>query len=545
MTAGFTRALGAEPGVQLNPLRDNSEIPALNNQDQVFAIAARLTRGRIDKPFVADRGNVKMRTGHGESLSKSSLNEAWICLVEALNNGAYQAVIHRLHTESAVVKWAVLALSQDGAAINFSVSANEPTGDFLLAVKHLECFNDGIKLELRADESKVGGVAQPNNVVALRLRDSNGALLKEFVGSLDPEALDDYRNSFYLPNVVSTRTDTLELLAGTSHAIPPNCEAYGYDANGREAWAKSAVLACFDEGGTAYAVADYMKARERLQFSKDSYAYIAAAGTRSPGLLAQLAQLAYDTNRQLRYDIPGELYPEAAIAFAEQMNFGESITAHLIHGYWSPLKIDDPTGINGKAWIGRSTLNIAYACQRNAQVNAKGFAPKNYPIAGRGYPLNNSGVKQTYYLTGQESNALAKAKINPVIYESFPGGGGYVFFDSITSAQVESSQRKLIAVAEMSTSIDEYVVLVGNMAKQLPMKEAIRRAIRFIKAHFEGAVASGWIVPSSDPSMDGNGWKLEVMPDEARPFDRMVINYWIRYDGTARQIFVTQTLATA
>ncbi|SEN69949.1 hypothetical protein SAMN05216325_14112, partial [Nitrosomonas marina] len=34
----FVRQLGEEPGVQLNPLRDNSEIPAFSNADQNFGI---------------------------------------------------------------------------------------------------------------------------------------------------------------------------------------------------------------------------------------------------------------------------------------------------------------------------------------------------------------------------------------------------------------------------------------------------------------------------------------------------------------------------
>ena len=37
--------------------------------------------------------------------------------------------------------------------------------------------------------------------------------------------------------------------------------------------------------------------------------------------------------------------------------------------------------------------------------------------------------------------------------------------------------------------------------------------------------------------------KFDVRPNEARPFDRMDVNYWLRYDGCVRQIFVTQTLS--
>ncbi|MBL0011132.1 MAG: hypothetical protein IPP22_09330 [Nitrosomonas sp.] len=63
MSSNFVRQLGAESGVQLNPLRDNSEIPTSGNGDQVFAAMMRATRGRIDKPFKVDRGNVTRKLG--------------------------------------------------------------------------------------------------------------------------------------------------------------------------------------------------------------------------------------------------------------------------------------------------------------------------------------------------------------------------------------------------------------------------------------------------------------------------------------------------
>jgi len=64
----------------------------------------------------------------------------------------------------------------------------------------------------------------------------------------------------------------------------------------------------------------------------------------------------------------------------------------------------------------------------------------------------------------------------------------------------------------------------------------------FLKTLFEGAEASGWIVPSNDITMKGKSWMSDVRPNEARPYERMDVSYWVRYDGTVRQIFVTQTL---
>ena len=159
MSTAFVRQLGAESGVQLNPLRDNSEIPVADNADQVFGIMMRATRGRIDKPFKVDRGNVFKKLGKGEQIRVSALNEAWVHVVEALNNGAYEAVIQRLTTSAAVIKWATATVNAETKAVTFATSDTDPVAPYLFAVRHLECYNDGIKLEYRADENKVGGVA--------------------------------------------------------------------------------------------------------------------------------------------------------------------------------------------------------------------------------------------------------------------------------------------------------------------------------------------------------------------------------------------------
>lgn len=545
MSTAFVRQLGAEAGVQLNPLRDASEIPTADNSDQVFGIMMRATRGRIDKPFAVDRGNVFKKLGKGEQVRVSALNEAWVHVVEALNNGAYQAVVQRLTTSAATIKWAKVTVDADTKAISFATADTAPAAPYLFAVRHLECFNDGIKLEFRADEKKSGGAPAANDVLTLRIRDKEGELLYEFTGSLNPEAKDDYGNSAYLPDVASAQTDAVEItvgVTGVAAVVDVASAAYGYDANGQEKWAKSAVLVCFTEGGTAYTTQDYMAAREKLQFTPFNYAYLSSGGTQAPALLAQLAQLAFDTNRQLRFDIPGNLNPEAAIAFVEQLNMGASQTAHLMHAFWAPLKSDDPTGVNPKGYFGTATLNIAYACGRNAQTNAKGFAPKNYVVAGREWPIRRARVTQTYSPRDQELNALAKAKINPVMYEVFTGGGRYVFRDSLTCALVESSLKKLISVADMSTSIDDAVTRAGKDMLQLPVDVAVKKMRDFLTTLFEGAEASGWLVPSSAPEMGGAAWKYDVRPNEVRPYDRMDCSYWLRYDGTVRQIFVTQTL---
>lgn len=619
MATTFVRQLGSESGVQLNPLRDNSEVPAQDNQDQVFGIMMRSARGRIDKPFKVDRGNVLKKLGKGDLIRTSALNEAWVHVVEALNNGAYEAVVQRLVTDAAKIKWAVITASTDTpvfevshapaaltATVNAGVitavtvvdggrdfagtetitvggpgtgatltpvftdgvitsvtvtaggtgfatapvltclpTAEVPVGDYFLAVKHLECFNDGIIVEYRADEKKTGGTAIDNDFITLRIKDKANILLHEFAGSLDAAATDDYGGSAYLPDVISAQTDLIEVLVGVNGVgavVEDTSDAYGYDTNGLEKWAKSSVLTCFTEGGTAYSTDDYVAARQKLQYTPFNYTYISSGGSQSPALLAQLAQLAFDTNRQLRFDVPGNLNPAAAIAFVEQLNLGVNQASHLIHAFWAPVISNDPAGVNPNGYFGTATLNIAYACGRNAQTDSRGFAPKNYPIANKNWPLRRSCMVQTYSPTNQELNALANARINPVTWEVFSGGGLFVFRDSLTSAPVKESLRKLISTADMSSSIDDAVTRLGKDVLQLPMQIALKRLKNALTQLFEGAEASGWLVPSNDPGMDGQAWKFEVAPNETHPYDRIDCSYWLRYDGVARQIFVTQTL---
>lgn len=535
----FTRQLGAESGVQLNPLRDNSEYYVGDNSDQIFGIMMRATRGRIDKPFAVDRGNVLKRLGRGESMRASALNEAWVHVVEAVNQGAYQAIVQRLTTENAKIKWAVYG-AVDGLAttpFTYFVADDEPVDSYLLAIKHMECFNDGIKISFHAEQKDDFGVVEPNDKITLTVFDAQDEIIFEFFGSLKKGSKDDYGQSDFLPDLISRMTDSIIVEVGSIDEIAVDSDAYGYNNAGNIKKIKSDILICFDEGGTGYTTLDYMRARQKLQFTQFDYAYISSGGTRSPALLAQLAQLAFDTNRQLKFDIYGGLNIEAAISFVAQLNMGGSPTSHLMHAFYAPLRSDDPTGVNGKDYFGTATFNIARCCLRNAQTNVKGFAPKNFPIAGKEHPLQRTGIKQDHTPSDQELNSLARAKINPVLYEVYSGGGRYVFRDSLTCALVESSLKKLIAVADMSTTIDDMVTRVAKDNLQAPMEIAIKRIQLFLASYFEAAQASGWLVRG-----EGDPFRFEVKPNELRPMDRLDVNYWLHYDGTVRQVFVTQTL---
>lgn len=613
--AGFARQLQGQPGVQLNPLVDQSERPDAGFSDQNMACAIRAKRGPIHRAFPVTAGTFLRRLGKADTIRKNALNEGMVHVYEAVNSGVQTCVVSRLVPSAAKIKYAVayigsgavltasvsggavtdvsvssagtgfmpdsiVSLSFAGtgigamatatvnaageiasalitsggtgysappaayvpSAIQYRVEDAEPVGGFFVSLKHLECFNDGIKIEIHADVKRENGVLAPNDEISMVLLDHEGNTIFTASGSLNPDAKDDFGKSNYLGDIIARLApDVLEAVFDTPSSIPVDSQAYGYDAAGRIKWAKSGVLVCFDEGGTAYLLEDYIRSRLQLTNTRFGYDYISATGSQSTALLTQLGMLSYNTNRQLRFSAPGWMTPEQAIIFVEQMNFPSSETAHLIHAFWCPVKSDDPLGVNPPGFFGTESLNIAYACRRNAVLDSNGLARKNYAIAGRQFPVNRTGLSQTITLDPGQESALANAKINPVVFSTFSGGQLCVFIDSLTQAPVVNSLRKLISVADMASAIDNLVVRIANDNLQLPMDDCIGRTTRDVRNLLERASASKWLIPSAE--LEGNSFALDIRRNAARPFDTMDVRYWCSYDGTTRVIMVQQTLS--
>lgn len=115
----FVRQLGLQPGVQLNPLQDNTDGVDAGNADQSAAIVARLSRGRIDRPIRVNRGTFLSKTGTPEPMRINALNEARLQISEALNSGAQEVIVMRI-TPSATA-------SKKYASISLGVPAGGPT----------------------------------------------------------------------------------------------------------------------------------------------------------------------------------------------------------------------------------------------------------------------------------------------------------------------------------------------------------------------------------------------------------------------------------
>ena len=540
----FTRQLGFQSGVQLNPTIDASERTASNGvADQTIAVAMRTMRGRIDKPFKVNANNYLAKTGNGETIAKNALNEAHTQIFEALMSGAREVVVSRLTVDSASNKYIVATVKADGSAIDYTVSAELPTGEYLFAIRHHECFSDGLIISVHADIShNASGVLIANRQFTVRLLDpQTQAKLYEYKGSTDKTALDDYGNSAYLPDVVSSRTDDVEFVVPSvsNNAIPVTCNAYGFDNNGFEKWSKSTPVIYFTEGGTGYTTQNYINARTALRGSAYAYGRIVTAGSQSPALILQMARLAYEVNKPLDVDVLGTLSKDEAIAFVDSLGIGGEL-AEFVNYIYSPIMHDCPAGINKRVVFGTSAYHAARTCARNSVRNAYGFAPKQFPIAGKNYPLNRGRMVQIVALDEYALSDLAENKINPVAYETYSGGGSFVFLDSLTSVKKSSSFMRLQSVVDRKCDIEERITWIAKDALQLPMDEAIRITTRGVRMILEGADASRWLQASKD--LGGEKFAYQIVASEERPEDQMIINVGACFTGTNRQTFITLTI---
>ncbi|KVN83492.1 hypothetical protein [Burkholderia ubonensis] len=536
-----TRSLGSQPGVQLNPKRDNTDGFVTDQSDQVISVLGRFKRGRIDQPFLVDRGNIKRKLGKPESLRVSALNEAYVQTYEAVNNGARSAVVCRLTTSLAVNKYLVYAIDTTTGASNWSISAAMPTGSYVFALLDRECYNDGSIYQVSAAKvtDATSGQAVPNDVVTLTILDPDGVTVRfTQTGSLNPSAVDEFGRDYFIGSLLAQQTDLIELAVAAGAQIPVAGDCYGRDANGNSKVASSGVQVLFTEGGTAYASADYDRVLASLENSTFDYGYMITAGSQSVAQISKQAALSVRANRHLAVDVPGSLSVDAAITFIKQFNFDQE----YVTVYWAPLQTDDPLN-GGKAVIGTGGLQVGLRCARNAQTNSYGLAPKNFPIAGSDWVLPRTGVKQLVTPDDiTQKSDLADAGINPVLFEKYNGGGKYVFTDSLTTKKTKG-YLKLASVAEMSGSFDDMVSKYGKEALQKPMEIAIDKMEKFLESLFFGARSSGWLVASDDSALGDKGYAFTVRRNAQRPADRMDVTYGLHYDGVARAIYVTQTVS--
>jgi hypothetical protein len=541
MTTPFSRSIDKRSGVQLNYINDMSEMPSVSTVAHNMAITGRFARGRIDKVFAVSRNKIKRILGAAQSLSVSALGEPYVHIVEALKGGTVQAIVSRLVSADATNKLMVATASvlPETAVWTLVDEATGATGNYLIAIKHLECFSEGVKAEIHADAATdAEGDPAASKIIVLQLRDvnTNEIVLGPYKGSLDPAALNEFGESNYIGDVVAQFTDLLQVVdVHDAASVPATCVFYGKQ-NGKDVYA-SAALSYFTEGPTLYTTTDLDAAIDRIKRSKPTFTYIGSGGTENVALISRLLELGKLINKQTPWDIPGRFTPEAAINFYKSV--GGATDSLYSQCYWAPIMAANPAA-GGIAYIGTSGLNIGLRCARNAQTNAKGIAPRNVVIAGSDYAVNRTKMVQMYEPDEDtELEDLAACRINPVLHKDYQSGEKYAWLDSLTGAQTEGAS-KLIAVVEMATYVDDTIASAAQEALQKPMAKAIKKTTKFIATFLEALQSAEWLLPSEE--LDGACYKATIQANANQPFEKMNIDTSICYDGTARIIVQQQSI---
>lgn len=541
MSQVFSRSVGKRSGVQLNNIIDQSEQPSTSTVAHNIAMAGRFPRGRIDKVFAVSQGKFKRTLGQAVSLAVSALAEPAVHIYEALQAGTVQAIVSRLISAGAVNQLMVAsAVTAEGGEVwTLADEATGPAAGYLIAIKHLECFSDGVIAEIHADAvTTANGAKAVSKVISLQLRDviDNKVILGPFKGSLDVTALDEFQQSYYIGDIVSQSTDVLEVVSVADGAsVSPDTVFYGRKDN-KDLYA-SKTLKYFTEGDQVYTTDELDAALDRIKRSRPTFTYLCSGGTESVALLSRLLTLGKALNRQVLWDIPGRLTPEAAATFYASV--GGATDSLYSHAYWAPLSAQNPV-VGGKAIFGTSGQQAGYRCARNAQTNAKGIAPRNRPIAGDDYAVNRTNITQIFDLDEEiDLEVLAESRINPVIFRDYTSGGKYAWVDSLTGAQTEGAS-KLIAVAEMATYVDDTVAATAQGYLQKPMAEAVEKTTKFLETFFAALQSAGWLQPSAE--LGGACYSAVIQPNENQPFEKMNVTYSICYDGTNRVTEVQQNI---
>lgn len=544
MTNQLARTIGKRSGVQISPPADKSAIGSLAS-DYNGGWIGRFTRGRTDKVFAVVREQLERQLGASVSLNVSALGETQVQIFEALRDGTQQAIVSRLIASDAVNKLliatAVEPVEDGDTPAVWSVgleSAGLPQ-KALIAFKHLECFNDGLTCQINAEAAESEqGADVASKIITVQFLDPATAktIIGPFTGSLDPLAKDEFGNSYFIGDVIAKGTDLIQVIEVAQDAsVPVACPFYGKANN--KAIFSSDTLKYFTEGSTVYTSAEIEAGVDRLRRSRPNFTYLGVGGSENLSLLTAIADLAVELNKQFPFDVPGRFTPQAAVTFVNSL--GASVKTMYSQAYWAPLKRDNPIA-GGKVYIGTAGQQIGLRCARNARVNSKGIAPRNRVIAGSDYGLKGTNITQMYDVSVDELELLAENQINPVIFKDYPTSGGkYAWIDSLTGAQTTGAS-KLIAVAEMSSFVDDKVASYGQETLQKPMAESITLMTRFMKSFLGAIESAGWTNPTAE--LNGAAYQAQVSRNEAAPYDEMDVLYDICYDGTNRITRGQQTI---
>lgn len=529
----MTPLIGQQPGVQINPAVDRTDRLLQESGDQTFAVVAKLSRGRIDKPMRVSADRLIRYCGRAGSMRASELNSTYIQIVDAMTTGAAATVVSRLVSSQAQNQYIVVnhgaidALTPDSINTIFTLSEDLATGtDWFVQIKVSDCINEGVFIEL----SKGNSVDE----LSLKVRErkfnrsgveiGTGEILYEVTGSTNMDSVDGNNQSNYIGDIVEKHYgDWIQIEVNQQNRSILVTDTLHSDSIGKGMvpFTDSGVLA--DE--------DFVSCANAIRKTSLQYRYI-ICDLANTALLNALYLAAVANNRKMFVEVPGDLNPEAAKTWQSQFNF-DAQDSMYVDWIWTPVKRQDPTQKNGIVLLGSVGQKVGYSCERNGRTNGFGMPALQQPIAGSDYRLTGTNFTQIYEPDNMELADLAEARINPCIYQEYHNGSGWVWSDSLSGTE-KTGISKLSSATEIVIWLMHYFGRYSKSHLQKPMTDRIKKQKEEMEKVLTWAEASGWLVPSA--SLGGASFTYEVARNARYPDDRMDWAMNISIEGVVRQV---------
>lgn len=529
----MTPLIGQQPGVQINPAVDRTDRLLQESGDQTFAVVAKLSRGRIDKPMRVSADRLIRYCGRAGSLRTSALNSTYIQIVDAMTTGAAATVVSRLASSEALNKFMVInhgTIDPDtptSIEAIFTLAEEIQTGaDWFAQIKVADCINEGVFIQLSKGKTaeELSVTIRERKFNRLGKEVSTGEILYEVTGSTNVESVDESNQSNYIGDIAEKYYgDWLQIeINQQNKAILPtdtlNSQTIG---KGMAPFTDEGILADLD----FVACADAIR-KTSLQYR---YIFCDLANT---ALLNALYLAAVANNRKMFVEVPGDLNPEAAINWQSQFNF-DAQDSMYVDWIWTPVKRQDPTQKNGIILLGSVGQKVGYSCERNGRTNGFGMPALQQPIAGSDFRLIGTNFTQIYEPDNTELADLAEARINPCIYQEYHNGSGWVWSDSLSGTE-KTGISKLSSATEIVIWLMHYFGRYSKSHLQKPMTDRIKKQKEEMEKVLTWAEASGWLVPSA--SLGGVSFTYEVARNARYPDDRMDWAMNISIEGVVRQV---------
>lgn len=279
---------------------------------------------------------------------------------------------------------------------------------------------------------------------------------------------------------------------------------------------------------------------KRLMSLQQRPNYIAIADMSSLPIIEAAAEVMNKRNCHLMLDVGDFTDWHTVVALVNSIGINDARCTVL----WSPNKSRHAraaTVLARKKWRPCVGDYLGKHLLRNARTNESGIAPLHEPIAGYRYPIVFKDMEKMagVDLDEEAQNAIASARVIPVIYEEFSDGGHWIYGDALTQYDSKTSALKLTNAAEIATYTTN--VVIGIVKKHLlkAMSSFIEDVQDEAGSFLDKCATAGLLQPSAE--LDGKYYVLTALPTD-NSFEKATVTLIRRPEGCARQVIFSDTV---